>query len=59
MAGEPLDIFASSSKGIPLLECLPQDLRYALRQLRRAPWFTLLGVVTLGLAIGGTTTFPL
>lgn len=30
-------------------------MRHALRQLRRAPWFTLLGVVTLGVAIGGTT----
>jgi hypothetical protein len=47
MAGEPRDVFASSSKGIPLLECLLQDMRYARRQLRSAPWFTLLGVVTL------------
>ena len=38
---------------LPFLECLLQDMRYALRQLRRAPWFTLLGVVTLGVAIGG------
>jgi putative ABC transport system permease protein len=30
-------------------------MRHALRQLRKAPWFTLLGVTTLGLAIGGTT----
>ena len=40
---------------IPALECLLQDIRYAFRQLRRAPWFTLLGVATLGVAIGGTT----
>ena len=37
------------------LDLLLQDMRYALRQLCRAPWFTLLGIVTLGLAIGGTT----
>jgi putative ABC transport system permease protein len=42
-------------QAIPVLECLLQDIRYALRQLRRAPWFTLLGVATLGVAIGGTT----
>jgi predicted permease len=42
-------------QGLPSLEGLLQDTRYALRQLRRAPWFTLLAVVTLGVAIGGTT----
>ena len=40
------------SRGLRLVDELAADLRYGLRQLRRAPAFTLVATLTLALAIG-------
>ena len=46
---------ARDARGVRLVETIAQDLRYALRTMRKTPAFTAIVILTLGLGVGATS----
>jgi hypothetical protein len=43
-------------RGLPLLDTISQDLRYAFRTIRKNPGFAIVAIITLAIGIGADTT---
>src|SRR5215204_2953287 len=53
---EPMKEAYRDRRGIPFIDTLAQDVRYALRALAQHRWFAVVAVLSLTLGIAGTTT---